>query len=94
MHVLVRYAIIGAPLPVFQAAVADIQEELEARPYLEDPTVRWDSDRQWIAVEVGTHALPGQVEVAAYDDVSDTVFAVVPSWDTFRIQFLDAQALE
>ena len=94
VHVLARYAIIGAPQGVFQAAVADIQEELEARPHLEHPTVRWDSDRQWCSVEVGAYTLPEQVEAAAYDDLSDAVVAVVPAWDTVRIQFLDARPLE
>ena len=94
VHVLARYAIIGAPPGVVQAAVADIQEELEARPHLEHPVVRWDSDRQWCSVEVGAYTLPEHIEAAAYDDLSDAVVAVVSAWDTLRIQFLGAQALE
>jgi hypothetical protein len=86
---LVRAALTGSPETVIQAALPDLQEELEARPYLKNPRVTWDSDSHCVIVEVEDEAPTAQqARGGVYDEVFESACAVVGDFERLRVEIL------
>jgi hypothetical protein len=88
----IRVAVQGTPVKVFRDAVPDVQDQLEQRPYLRNPPVVWDADRQQIVIELEDHLEAGTfeaAELALNDDLSDTVSACIANWDAWDLSILD-----
>lgn len=86
---LVCAAVAGSPETVIQAAIPDLQDELEARLYLRNPRVTWNSDSRCVIVEVEDEASTArQAHGGVYDEVFESACAVVSDFERLRVEIL------
>lgn len=80
------------PAQVARAAVRDMQEELDHRPYLGKATMMWSESAQALLVDLDVEAESSDDAAAAvYDDLFESACAVLPEFETLRVQVVDVQ---
>ena len=85
-----RAALISLPTSVMEAALHDLQEELDARTHLRNPHVQWDSENLRAIIDVEDEAPTPQTAAGGInDDLLDSAVAVVGSFDSLRIEILE-----
>ena len=89
----VRAALLGSPTSVIESAVPDLQEELEARTYLRNPRITWDSNADRAIVEVEDEApTPQGAGGSVYDEIFESACAVLGDFEFFRVEILNITA--
>jgi hypothetical protein len=85
----VEVALIRSPPSSLEAAVSDVEEELNQRQHLKIVDVAWDTQGQQISIKVKAEGFDAQQTA---DGVAEEIFemaaAVLPTFDAYRVEIL------
>ena len=83
----VRLALVGSPKDEIHRVVADLQEELKARPHLRNPRVYWDGEKDRTLVDVEDQGVePDRVMKSLLEEVFEATCAVLEHYEEFRVE--------
>ncbi len=90
---LINYAVVLAvpivPAAAGQTALADLQEELDARPHLYRPLVIWDSEKERLVVTVAVEdSTPEAAAANMAEELWEIAAAVLPDFQTMRVEIV------
>jgi capsular polysaccharide biosynthesis protein len=89
MNYTVVLAVPVVPVAAGQAALADLQEELEARLHLDRPQVTWDSEQQTLVVTVGVEdSTPEAAAANMAEELFEIAAAVLPDFQAMRVEIV------
>ncbi len=96
---LTTYAVVLAlpiaPVGAGPAALADLQEELDARPHLDRPHVSWDAQQRRLVVRVVVEDVALE---AAGGNMAEELFeiaaGILPDFHTMRVEILEVAVAE
>ena len=86
-------------IPTLSAAqaglgVPELQEELDQRPHLSNPQVRWEVEPGRVLVEVDVEGVnPEQAAAMMAEELFEVAAAVLPEFDVLRVEVVDVLPL-
>jgi hypothetical protein len=92
---LVRLAVSGSPIEAFASIVSDLQQELDARPHLFEPSVRWDVHQSQILVDVYDEDYdPETAGRGMREELLEVIPTVLRDFDEVRVEILGVSPAE
>ena len=89
MNYTVVLAVPIVPVAAGQAALVDLQEELDARPHLDRPLVTWDSEMQRLVVTVRVEdSTPEAAAANMAEELWEIAAATLPDFQTMHVEIV------
>ncbi len=93
---VIRLAVIATPATALQAAIPDLEEELDEREHLAVQQVRWDDAASQIIVEIVEYWEDNARQAAAQmqEELFEIMAAVLIDIESYRVEIVDVQPLD
>lgn len=85
----IRLAVVGMPLDALQRALPDLQEELDAREYLNNPRSYWSANDGHIIIELSDTGLSAEhAAKGAAEEIFELVAAVITGVESYHVDVI------